>query len=66
MEQAVKILSFYALIFMLLALVFNLKSSLPRIPGDILIDKGGFRIYIPWLSTLIISVILTVYFDFFR
>jgi len=66
MEEAGKMFAFLGIMFLLLSLAFNLMPSLPRIPGDIYIDKGGFRVYIPWLSSLLISVALTLFFNFFR
>ena len=66
MENIGRILAFTGFIFLSLGLLFNLMPRFPRIPGDIYIDKFGFRVYIPWLSSLVISVILTVFFNFFR
>ena len=51
------------MIFLLTTLLFNLMPNFPRIPGDIYLDKGGFKIYIPWLSSIIISVVLTIVLD---
>ena len=55
-----------ALIFLLLGLFFNLYPNLPRVPGDIDINKAGFKIYIPITSAIIISVTLTLILNFFR
>jgi polyferredoxin len=33
----------------------------PKLPGDIYIEKYGFRIYIPWLSSLIITLIASIF-----
>lgn len=61
-----KLFSFLGLIFLLLGLLFNLVPNIPKIPGDIYIDRGGLKIYIPWVSSLILSVILTILFNFFK
>ena len=53
-------------VFLILGLVFNLNSKLPKLPGDIFIDRGGFKIYIPFLSAIIVSAILTIAFNFFQ
>ncbi|MBI2596753.1 DUF2905 family protein [Candidatus Daviesbacteria bacterium] len=53
-------------IFLLLGLLFNIMPKWPRIPGDIYIDRPGIKIYIPWLSSLILSIILTLIFNYFR
>ena len=64
--EASKILAFTGIVFLLLTLLFNINHRIPRIPGDIYFDKLGFGVYIPWLSTLIISIMLTIFFNFFR
>lgn len=66
MENIGRLFSFLGVIFLLLSLVFNIMPKLPRIPGDLYIDKFGFKIYIPFTSTIVISVILTLLFNFFR
>jgi DUF2905 family protein len=35
------------------------KSGLGRLPGDIIIERENFRLYLPLASSLIISLILT-------
>jgi len=66
MAEAQKLLTFLGLVFLILGLIFNIMPKIPRIPGDIYIDKFGFKIYIPWLSSIILSAILTLYFNFFK
>lgn len=61
----IKLFSFFGLVFLILSLVYNIMPKFPRIPGDIYLDKFGFKIYIPWLSAVVISVILTLFFNFF-
>lgn len=52
--------------FLVLCLAFNLLPRRIRIPGDIDINRPNLNIYIPWLSSIIVSVIITIYFNFFR
>ncbi|MBI2314959.1 DUF2905 domain-containing protein [Candidatus Daviesbacteria bacterium] len=66
MQDAEKIFSLLGIIFLVLGLLFNLMPNLPRVPGDIYIDRPNLKIYIPWLSSIVISVILTILFNFFR
>ena len=66
MQEAGKIFSLLGVIFLILGLLFNFFPNWPRVPGDIYIGKPGLKIYIPWASSLIISVILTLIFNFFR
>jgi len=61
-----KLFAFLAIIFLLLGLLSNLMPKWPRIPGDIYIDRPGIKIYIPWVSSIVISIILTLIFNFFR
>ncbi|OGE19830.1 hypothetical protein A3A14_02035 [Candidatus Daviesbacteria bacterium RIFCSPLOWO2_01_FULL_43_38] len=53
--------SFYTLafVFLILGLILNLYPNLPRIPGDININKPGIKIYIPVVSSIIVSILLT-------
>lgn len=66
MEEVGKILTFSGVIFLLLSLIFNIVPNLPKIPGDIYIEKSGIRIYIPITSAIILSLLLTIVFNFFR
>lgn len=63
-----KIFGLTGAIFLLLSLIYNLKlfPKMPHIPGDIWLNKPGFPLYIPWLSTIILSVIITLFMNFFR
>lgn len=36
------------------------KLPLGRLPGDILVDKPGFRFFAPFTSMLVISVVLSL------
>lgn len=36
------------------------RFGLGRLPGDIVIERGGMRIYIPLMTMLIISIVLSV------
>ncbi len=39
---------------------FITKLGLGRLPGDIVIERGNFRLYIPIVTCLLISAILTL------
>lgn len=66
MENVGRLFLFLGLVFLLLGLIFNIMPNLPKVPGDVYIDKPNIKIYIPWLSSLVVSVILTVIFNYFR
>lgn len=36
--------------------------GLDRLPGDIVIDRDGFRFYFPVVTSIVISVLITVLF----
>jgi len=59
-----KILITIGIIILLTGLLWPLISKIPfgRLPGDIVIDKETFKLYIPITSMLIASVILTLIF----
>lgn len=65
MQDIGKILSLLGIIFLVLGLVTNIMPNLPKIPGDIYINRPGLKIYIPWVSSIIISVILTIMWNYF-
>jgi len=68
MADVLKLLAFLGLVFLTMTFVINmLLTNFPRIPGDIYIDRpGGLKIYIPFTSALILSAILTIFFNYFR
>jgi len=51
---------------MLLApkLPFNIPFG--RLPGDITYERPGLKIYFPWVSCLVVSVILSLIFYLFK
>jgi hypothetical protein len=42
------------------------RLGLGRLPGDIVIEREGFRLYIPIATCLLISAVLTLLFWLFR
>jgi hypothetical protein len=45
-----------------LGLVLSLGGRIPglgRLPGDIVIERGGFRLYLPLATSLLLSLVLT-------
>jgi Protein of unknown function (DUF2905) len=40
--------------------------GLGRLPGDLAIERPGFRLYFPWVTCIVISVVLTLLFWLFR
>lgn len=45
---------------------FIQKLGLGRLPGDIAVEKENFRFYFPIMTSIVISVVLSILFWFFR
>ena len=41
------------------------RLGLGRLPGDIVIEREGFRLYIPLMTSLVVSVVLSLLLWFF-
>jgi hypothetical protein len=39
---------------------------LGKLPGDILVKKENFTFYFPWATSLVLSLLLTLFFYLFR
>lgn len=62
-----KILIFLGLTLIFLGFLFGGKlDPLGKLPGDILIEKENFKIYVPITTMLLISIILSVVFILFK
>ena len=55
-------------VILLVGLLWPWLSQLPlgRLPGDIVVDKPGFRFYFPLTTMILASIILSVLFWLFR
>lgn len=61
------LIGFGAFLMLLGALLLLLeKFGVPRLPGDILIQKGNFTFYFPLVTMLLVSLVLTIVVNFFR
>jgi hypothetical protein len=49
-----------------LLVTFMPHLKVPLLPGDILIKKEGFTLYIPIVSSILLSLLLTFLFGGFR
>jgi len=56
---------FFALLVILLTAA-SVQYGLGRLPGDIVVDTGGFYFYLPFTTALIVSVLLGAVFWLFR
>ena len=58
-----KILIIIGIVLVIAGIVIQLSPRLPlfgRLPGDIVVDRGNFRMFIPITTSIILSIILTV------
>ena len=37
-----------------------------HLPGDVHINQGNVRVYFPWVSMIVVSVVLTILISLFR
>ena len=49
-----------------LGLVIMLGVPVGRLPGDVYVKRGNFSFYFPITTSIILSIILTLIFAFFR
>lgn len=63
-----RILIILGVVLIVAGLAWPLLSRLGigRLPGDILIRREGFTLYVPLMTSLIISVVLSLLFWLFR
>lgn len=49
-----------------IALPWLQRLGLGRLPGDIFIERGGFRFYFPLTTSLLVSILVTLLLWLFR
>lgn len=49
-----------------LGLLVTLGLPFGRLPGDIVVKRGNFSFYFPLATSILLSIILTLLFAFFR
>jgi hypothetical protein len=60
------LLVFGALLLVLgAALIIADKIGLGRLPGDLVVERKGFRLYAPLATSLLVSLVLTLLANFF-
>jgi hypothetical protein len=37
-----------------------------NLPGDVRIDRGNVRVYVPWVSMIVVSVVVSIVIALFR
>ena len=61
-----KLLVFLGLGIAGLGLLMMLGVPIGRLPGDIYVKRDGFSFYFPLTTSIILSIVLTLVFAFFR
>ena len=61
-------LIFFGICFLLAGLLWPWLKQIPlgRLPGDIVIEKENFRLFLPVTSSILISLVLSLLFYLFR
>lgn len=58
-----KILIIIGVVLIVLGVVLHFSPRLPfpgRLPGDIVIERGNFKMYLPITTSILLSIILTL------
>ena len=61
-----KILVFLGLGIAGLGLLIMLGLPIGRLPGDIYVKRDGFSFYFPLTTSIVLSIVFTLLFSFFR
>ena len=63
-----KILIYIGLIILVIGLLWPFLKELPigRMPGDVILKKDKFTFYFPIVTCLVVSIIITIIFRFFK
>lgn len=60
-----RLLMVFGVALLVIGALLSVLGRIPRLPGDILIRRDSFVIYVPLVTSLLISVLLTVVLSFF-
>lgn len=66
MENFGKIFVVVGIVFLLLGIFFSYYGgNFPRMPGDIYIKRDNFTFYFPWVTVLLLNLIITIILNIF-
>ena len=60
-----RMLMILGLVLLVVGALFTFVGRVPRLPGDILIRREHYTIYIPIATSILLSVILTILLSLF-
>ncbi|NQU17521.1 MAG: DUF2905 domain-containing protein [Candidatus Saganbacteria bacterium] len=61
-----KLLVYIGIVIVLIGGFFMLLAKLPwigKLPGDLVVERQGLKIYIPLTTMIIMSIFLTIFFN---
>jgi hypothetical protein len=68
-DHLAKILILFGLILTAVGVLFLFMPKIPwlgRLPGDVIFRRGSFTLYFPWVTCLLVSILLTLLLALFR
>ncbi len=69
-NSILKLFIFFGLLFLVIGSVLYVLGragiNLGKLPGDILIQKDNFTFYFPLVTSIIVSIVLTLFFNFIQ
>jgi formate hydrogenlyase subunit 3/multisubunit Na+/H+ antiporter MnhD subunit len=69
LETTAKILVALGITIVIIGLFLLISSKMGvgsfRLPGDIIIKKDNFTFYFPWVTGIVISIVLSIIFNIF-
>jgi uncharacterized membrane protein YidH (DUF202 family) len=65
MPQIGRFLITMGVLLIILGGVVLVLGGLPRLPGDIYVQRKGFTLYVPLVGSLLLSVVLTILLNLF-
>lgn len=61
MNELSKILIYLGIILIILGLILNYnKFNIGKLPGDIVIERDNFKLYLPITTSIIVSLLITI------
>jgi len=63
-----RLLIILGVLLVALGVLLSLFPKLPlgRLPGDIVWERPGMKVYFPWVTCLLISILLSIILYFFK
>jgi hypothetical protein len=64
-----RLLQMFGVFFLLIGLVLMLAGKLPwigKLPGDIVVQRGNVRLYIPLATSFLLSLVLSLLLRWFK